>query len=342
MSPPTPGTDQSELLTPETVLDHLRDRGVIGTGPATARALSGGVSNVVLAVDAGDHRLVVKQSLGRLRVADAWSAPRRRIVTEADALVVAAGLTPGAVPGVVDVDPVRFTLTVQRAPDTWIDWKRAILAGRVDPAVGDRLGSLLARWHALTADQPRLTEPFAETTESFHCLRIRPYHETVADRHPEVRPAVERVVRRMLETRLVLVHGDLSPKNVLAGTGGLWVIDFEVAHLGDPAFDLAFLLSHLLMKAVHRPDLAGPLDAAGTGFLDRYRAGVPARLAPDLPYLSEQVGCLLLARVAGRSPAEYLTAAGRDGVWRLGRSLLDQPATDLADLQRRRRVVVGR
>jgi len=324
------------LLTAETVVDHLRERGVIGGGTATARALSGGVSNVVLAVDTDRRRLVVKQSLDRLRVADDWFAPRHRILNEATALGVAAALTPEAVPAVLDVDPARFTLTVERAPEGWTDWRWAIFDGQVVPALGGQLGAILGTWHAATAGGAGLPEPLATDTETFRSLRVQPYHETLAARHPEVRPAVDRVVERMLDSRLVLVHGDFSPKNVLAGAGGAWVIDFEVAHLGDPTFDLAFLLTHLLMKAVHRPELADRLDAAGAAFLDRYRASVPGSLAPDLPYLSAHVGCLLLARVAGKSPADYLDRQGREAVWRLGLSLLHEPVTRLADLPARR------
>lgn len=324
------------LLTAETVVDHLRERGVIDGGPATARALSGGVSNVVLAVDTDHRRLVVKQSLDRLRVADDWFAPRQRILNEATALGVAATLTPDAVPAVLDVDPARFTLTVERAPEGWTDWRCAIFDGQVEPALGGRLGTILGTWHAATVGGAGLPEPLATDTETFRSLRVQPYHETLAARHPEVRAAVDRVVERMLDSRLVLVHGDFSPKNVLAGGGGTWVIDFEVAHLGDPTFDLAFLLTHLLMKAVHRPGLADRLDAAGAAFLDRYRASVPAVLAPDLPYLSAHIGCLLLARVAGKSPADYLDRRGREAVWRLGLSLLHEPVTRLADLPARR------
>lgn len=324
------------LLTAETVVDHLRERGIIGGGTATARALSGGVSNVVLAVDTDRRRLVVKQSLDRLRVADDWFAPRHRILNEATALGVAAALTPEAVPAVLDVDPARFTLTVERAPEGWTDWRWAIFDGQVVPALGGQLGAILGTWHAATAGGAGLPEPLATDTETFRSLRVQPYHETLAARHPEVRPAVDRVVERMLDSRLVLVHGDFSPKNVLAGAGGAWVIDFEVAHLGDPTFDLAFLLTHLLMKAVHRPELADRLDAAGAAFLDCYRASVPGSLAPDLPYLSAHVGCLLLARVAGKSPADYLDRQGREAVWRLGLSLLHEPVTRLADLPARR------
>ena len=66
--------------------------------------LGGGVSNVVLAVSWEDKRVVVKQALPRLRVEDEWLAKRERAVNEARALQLAARITPGRVPALLDVD----------------------------------------------------------------------------------------------------------------------------------------------------------------------------------------------------------------------------------------------
>ncbi|MGH8940498.1 MAG: phosphotransferase, partial [Actinomycetes bacterium] len=119
-----------------------------------------------------------------------------------------------------------------------------------------------------------------------------------------------------------------SPKNVLVGDSDLWVIDFEVAHYGDPAFDLAFLLSHLLLKAVHRPVDAVLFGECAMTFGEAYRGCVPPPLRPEWPYVLGHTGCLLLARVAGKSPAEYLDPAGRSVAHELGRRLLvDPPST---------------
>lgn len=51
--------------------------------------------------------------------------------------------------------------------------------------------------------------------------------------------------------RHCIVHGDLNSKNVLlAPDEKAYVIDFEQAHLGSPAYDLAFILSELYIASI--------------------------------------------------------------------------------------------
>ncbi|WP_286219016.1 phosphotransferase family protein [Paraoerskovia sediminicola] len=293
------------------------------------------MSNVVLAIQDGDRRVVLKQSRERLAVAEEWLAPRERIVREAQGLRVARELTPAVVPEVLDLDTDDMTMTIAGAPRGWVDWKAELMAGRVDESVGAVLGDALGAWQEGTRGGARLPQDLCDDTATFISLRVDPYHRTAARRNPEVRDAVDAVVQRMADTREVLVHGDLSPKNVLVGpleAGGpnsAWVLDLEVAHLGDPLFDPAFLLTHLHLKGVHRP--------AGTAALRRtasaFAAAYTARTGPvDAPALGAHVGALLLARVDGKSPAEYLDAAARDLTRRTAIDLLTTPVTSTGDL----------
>ncbi|HEY8525407.1 MAG TPA: aminoglycoside phosphotransferase family protein, partial [Acidimicrobiales bacterium] len=257
------------LLDETTVGPYLIGRNVIPPGPVRARTLAGGVSNVVLLVEAGGTwgdesgrtRVVLKQARDRLRVADDWRADPARAQSEAAALRVLHALDPDTVPAVLDDDPVARTLTVAAAPPTWVTWKDRLLAGDADPAVAGRLGAVLRRWHTATGGDRPLPEPL-EGTDGFRQLRLDPYFGTAARRRPDLAPAVERRVAELAARRTCLVSGDLSPKNVLVGDGDLWVVDLEVAHRGDPAFDVAFLVTHLLLKAVH---LAGQTQQAEHG-----------------------------------------------------------------------------
>lgn len=335
--------DPVGLLDETSVVDYLAGRGLIDPETATARSLGGGVSNVVLAVEDGTRRLVLKQALPRLRVADEWLAPVDRVITEAVALELAADLTPDSVPPVLDRDAARHTLVLAQAPAEWADWKRRLLAGEVDNATADRLGTLLARWHSLTRDQTgrALPDRLADT-KPFELLRVDPYHRTVARRAPEVAPAVLALVEEMADHRDCLVHGDFSPKNVLVGPrSGCWVIDFEVAHIGDPAFDLGFLLTHLTLKAVHRPAYASLYDGSVTAFVTAYDTHVAPPLRPRWDYVLRHVACLLLARVRGKSPAEYLTPADQGRAWRLGVDLLHDPPDEPDGLIQRRQASAG-
>ena len=249
-------------LTRETVVPYLVERGLIAQGRTTrVGELGGGVSCVVLDVTQGAQRIVVKQALERLRVADEWLAPTSRAVTEADALRLGAELTPGAVPRVLDSDPDNSVLAIERAPQDWRDWKQALLEGDADTDVAAWLGFVCATWHSGTLDDRAVEAAFAHS-EAFESLRIDPYYRTVSVRHPELRPAITAAIGRLEGGRCCLVHGDFSPKNVLVGTGGRWVIDFEVAHYGNPVFDVAFMLNHLFLKAIHRPTATAGYAAA--------------------------------------------------------------------------------
>lgn len=326
--------DLIRTLNPGSLAGYLVRRGLAPEGQVRdARELEGGVSNVVLRASVPGGDVVLKQSLPQLRVEDEWLAKRERLLTEGCALRALGALTPGLLPRVLDVDPELFTLVMEAAPSSWQTWKADLMQGHVDPHVAATLGTVLGIWHRETAQDPSLLADF-DDQEAFTQLRLDPYHRTAAERVPEAAAAVEAVVERMAGTRGCLVHGDFSPKNILVGAPGLWVLDFEVAHTGDPAFDLAFLLTHLALKALHLPPHAQPLLTAAVEFLRAYDASV-GTLLPDRAHIIAHTGCLLLARAVGKSPAEYLDAPERSRLRAAAVSVLLQPPADLPELWHR-------
>ena len=326
------------LLDERSVVSYVQDRGLLSGSTATASVLRGGVSNVVLAVDDGRQRVVVKQSLGRLRVREEWHAPRERVIAEAAALDAARRLTPTRVPAVVHRDSASNIIVIEAAPVEWRDWKTQLLRGDVTPVVGRHLGEVLGRWHRLTVGVELPAE--VQGHSSFDVLRIEPYYRTAARRRPELSTQILSLVEELSGRRVCLVHGDFSPKNVLVGPRAeglpLWVIDFEVAHRGDPVFDLAFMATHLTLKAIHRPGWARLYDACLRDFIKAYareaESGDPSArsaLTPRLSSVLSHVGALLVARVVGRSPAEYLTAQQQDHTLALGADLLKDAPDEL-------------
>ncbi|GIF45721.1 phosphotransferase family enzyme [Asanoa ferruginea] len=315
------------MLTIENAVEHLRGRGVI-PGGGTATLLTGGVSGVVVLVSGGDRRLVVKQALDRLSVATEWLAKPERLLTEAAALALLHEITPAHTPELVDVDPAALVLTMTAAPPGWQPWKTVLLdeppSGARFAAVASALGRLLSAWHQQTWGDPVVAERFADY-EAFEQLRVAPFHRVIRDRHPALTPAIDACITDLTTARDCLVHGDFSPKNVLvAPDGPLWVLDFEVAHVGAAVFDLAFLQCHLLLKAIHRPAAAPALRAAATAFQTGYGPTTSTRLG-------WHTACLLLARVDGKSPATYLTPAGRDRVRALAVHALSLPSSPPID-----------
>jgi hypothetical protein len=208
---------------------------------------------------------------------------------------------------VLDVDPARCALAIERAPAGWLTWKERLFAGDIEPAIAGRLGGQLAAWHRGTSP-PGLE---FDEWDSFEQLRVDPYYRETARRNPGLAEPIMRYADGMRERRVCLVHGDFSPKNILVGDPGLWIIDFEVAHLGDPAFDMAFMLTHLFLKSIAIPQERDRLLACAERFDGAYRAGVSTSAAPAPAYVLGHVGCLMLARVDGKSPAEYLDEKAR-------------------------------
>lgn len=317
----------ADLLSTETLVSYLESRNLLPSGAEVeVTQLDGGVSNVVLAADHGAERLVVKQALPRLRVRELWLAKRERAISEARALGLVGRLTPDTVPALLDLDRDNCALTIAGAPASWTTWKRRLLAGDVDQAVATRLGATLAAWHTASFRDESVARQF-DDFEAFDQLRVDPFYRVVAERRVELADAIAALRSRMEATHACLVHGDYSPKNVLVGDG-LWVIDFEVAHYGDPAFDVAYMLNHLLLKLIHVPGAAARLASSASSFWNAYRTAVPAQLCPDLVYVLAHVGLLMVARVDGKSPVEYLTVQGREAARTSGsRLLLDPPDT---------------
>ena len=296
--------------------EYLVRRGVFTSADSLdIEELTGGVACAVFAVRGEGKRVVVKQALERFRVEDEWLVPPERAMTEARALELMAQLAPGSVPRLLDSDPNAFALVMEEAPPQWRPWKSLLLDGDADPAVAAWLGALLAVLHSADGD--------IGSAESFEAQRVDPYLRTIQRRHPALAAEIGAYIARLLATRECVVHGDYSPKNVLVGEDGLWVIDWEVVHRGDPAFDVAFLLNHLLLKTIHRPQAREGYEACGEAFVDAYGRDV------DMPYLLGLVGCLMLARVDGKSPAEYLTDAEREHARAAGIALLSDPPGSL-------------
>jgi 5-methylthioribose kinase len=317
------------LLDETSVVAYLAGRGVLPRpDEARARVLTGGVSNVVLAVEGGGCDVVVKQALEQLRVEQEWLATPERADTEAAALRLAERLLGDRVPGLVDADPESHTLTIALAPAGWRTWKDDLMAGDVDVPVAGALGQLLGELHARTLDDPALIERFG-SWDAFRELRVDPFILAVARRRPELADELQTLVDEMQARSRVLVHGDFSPKNVLVADGGrVWLLDWEVAHVGDAGFDLGFLLGHLVLKALRRPGDRAALTQCAGRFLDAYGAAVPDALAPEPAHLGRHVAALVLARVDGKSTVDYLAEPARSRARELATTWLRRPPAE--------------
>ena len=313
---------------PEPVLAFLQRAGLAAAGDAPAAStLTGGVSSDIWKVDLRSGPVCVKRALPRLRVAQVWEAPVERNRFEWRWMQEAARIAPGSAPRVLAHDDQGLFAMEYLGGERFPLWKHELRAGRAEPAFARQVGERLARIHAATDGDPRIAAEFA-TDAGFHAIRLEPYLLATARRHTDVATQLMGLAERTAATRTALVHGDVSPKNILAGPQGPVFLDAECAWYGDPAFDLAFCLNHLLLKCLWVPEAAARFlacfDALAAAYLAGHGpAGLEARAASLLPGL-------LLARVDGKSPVEYLTTqAQKDRVRSVARALLLEPPATL-------------
>ena len=294
--------------------------------------LTGGVSSDIWRVDLPTGPVCIKRALSRLKVAAEWNAPVERNAFEADYFRVAGAAAPGSVPALFGQDEESGSLVMAFLdPADHPVWKAELHAGRADPAFAAAVADRLVRIHAATAHDPTIAARFP-TDAIFHAIRLEPYLLATARAHPDRAAVLEAVAAETAETRRVLVHGDASPKNILVGPDGPVILDAECAWYGDPAFDLGFCLNHLLLKCLWTPAAAAGFLACFDALTTRYLGGVVWEAPAELERRAARLlPGLLLARVDGKSPVEYLTAeADRDRVRGVARALLGAPVDRLA------------
>jgi aminoglycoside phosphotransferase (APT) family kinase protein len=303
--------------------------------PLFVEPLAGGVSCDVWRVRAGDGPdMVVKCALPKLRVTADWRAPAERSGTEVDWFQLVAGIDPRLVPEVLGEDRPHHIFAMEYLPaETYPVWKSALAAGQVDVDFAARVGTALAHIHAATANREDVMHDFAHQAQ-FHALRLEPYLLHAAKQNSDVAQRLRILAHSVAEARIALMQGDISPKNILIGPDGPVFLDAETACYGDPAFDLAFCLNHLLLKTVWQPQFTAlyleGFAALSRAYLDNATWEDPeeleARTAALLP-------ALLLARIDGKSPVEYLTRdADKANVRDAAKAMLKRPPVALDDV----------
>lgn len=342
------------LLDATNAADYLRERGWIEpTEQVRVEELSGGVSNIVLLVTRPERgeSFVLKQAREQLRVPDPWFCGVERIWREVEVLRVCESALlietdaprnlkgPAfavSVPHVLFEDRKEFLFAMTAAPGQ--PWKAELMAGRCDGHAAEACGLLLGRLHAGTWHDEKVAQLFGEQ-RFFDALRVDPYYRHVALVHCDLSGNISELIESMQRHRHCLVHGDFSPKNLMLARDPslITLIDCEVGHYGDPAFDLGFILSHFVLKAFRTGSptagntraLPGTLELADI-FLRYYprafRLLAADEVSPDAGAavtrgMLHLAGCLL-ARIDGKSRVDYLPEVRQhEAVRKLARAL---------------------
>lgn len=300
--------------------------GLIRDPNAAMTALTGGVSADIFRITDMDRTLVVKRVLPKLRVQQDWYADISRVQTEINCLEYLGQLLPQAVPQLIAARPEHGYLLMEYLGDHFSNWKSHLMRGQCVERHAFNAGDTLGKIHHLTWGNDGVESEF-NALQNFQQLRLDPYFHALISFHSDLRQRIEAEIHQLQSNRLCLMHGDYSPKNLMFSDDRMAVLDWEVGCYADPAFDIGFLLNHLILKAAYRPqqatDYLALVQTVWTAYTaqigDQAAAFVEQRLAGLLPLL-------LLARIDGKSPVEYLVSPQpREMVRSMARTALAAP-----------------
>jgi aminoglycoside phosphotransferase (APT) family kinase protein len=306
----------------------------LGESVLAARPLTGGVSSDIWLVETPGQRLCIKRALPALRVAADWRAPIERSTYEYAWMERVHAIFPNAAPPLLgcSANGAMFAMAYLD-PSLYPLWKDVLLRGEVDTSFAGMVGAALATIHSASAKDASVAADFA-SDHIFYAIRLEPYLLATARQHADIAPQLEALAKRTATTKRALVHGDVSPKNILIGPSGPVFLDAECAWHGDPAFDVAFCLNHLLLKCIPLPARTDALLNAFGEFSSNY---IPRIDWEDATEMERRCATLLpaltLARIDGKSPVEYIIAeSGKSLVRGIARAMIVTPRTQLADV----------
>lgn len=325
-----------DIEQPAALTAYLQQTGRIGpTEQPRLQMLAGGVSNRTVRVERSNGEAwVMKQALEKLRVPVDWFSSPQRIQREAEGLRWLGELTPGATPALIFEDHDHHLLAMEAVPQPHHNWKQMLLAGQVEPDHIAQFARLLGQLHRRAYEQQAAVAAAFADRSFFESLRLEPYYQYTAHQLPSAAPFFADLMAETRATRRTIVHGDYSPKNILIHRERLILLDHEVIHFGDPAFDLGFSMTHLLSKAHHLPTHRAAFMAAAQTYWQIYRSAlgvVPWGDNLEARAVRHTLGCLL-ARVAGRSQLEYLSSAERQRQQQAVLSLLSLSLSQMLSL----------
>jgi len=316
---------------PKEFVRALQELGLSNSSALQGSPLTGGVSSDIWCIETENGLVCAKRALSKLRVVADWRAPVERNLYEARWLQVAHLASAGCAPELLGQHAELGVLVMRYLPPADFRlWKKELHAGHVEPTTAKELGQILSSIHSYAAKRPELAQEFP-TEQIFFEIRLAPYLIATAEQHPNLASALLALVAQTQKNAKTLVHGDVSPKNILLGAHGPVLLDAECATWSDPAFDLAFCLNHLLLKCLWTPssssDFLNSFDVLAQSYLQtvdwEHPQELEARAARLLPGL-------LLARVDGKSPVEYITQdKQKNMVRRIASALLLNPPSQL-------------
>ena len=292
----------------DVLVAYLKDRQLLKDDGYAIHYCGGGVSGTVVYVDRpGDTPMIVKQALAQLKTKETWMCDPNRMGIEYDSNRIYHSLMPENAPEVYFYDEENYIYGREAVPDDCQMWKADLMDGLLDFKVAEKSIRTLVTVHNSCAGDEAVRSRFSDK-EVFYNLRIDPYITFTVGKYPEWKSEADAVTAILMDSSISLVHGDYSPKNIMVTKGrGISVLDYEVAHYGHPAFDLAFFANHFILKSVKFPEIRDAYLAMLEYMVGIYRKEMTFMDASRMEEDTLRVlRFLMLARIDGKSPVEYL------------------------------------
>lgn len=313
------------------IIDLLKQQGVVKEDRATATPLTGGVSCEIFLVEDGEKKYVAKRALAKLNVKEDWYANTSRNIYEQRYLKYVGEKFPIWVPDILQSFEDQNLFIMEFFPERFKDWKKALIKREINPAVAQEIGLALGSIHKMSWGDSEAKKWF-DSDQNFHELRVSPYFEFMRGIHPELKERIDRLSSKLMTNKQCLVHGDFSPKNILVSGTEIKIVDCEVAWYGDPVFDIGFMLHHLFIKSIHfnNPGYLGLANSFMLGY--RNSLGEDLYTQIEQSHVCEMTLMLMLARIDGKSPVEYLSGEEKEQIREQVKTLLQKEFTTYSSL----------
>lgn len=290
----------------EIITAFLQKENLIKGSEIRFTPLKGGVSSDILLISDGENSCVVKQALPKLNVEDEWYADISRNDNEQHFLKFLERIKPEATPKLLYSNSEHSFFVMEYLDNGFKNWKQQMLNGVFNRTTAERSAILLSEIHGNSWNDSRLMKMFNKA-DNFYELRTEPYLVTTGKRYPDLKNLFFDEVERLNNHQEALVHGDFSPKNLMVKDERVALLDHEVAWFGDPAFDLAFFLNHLYLKMLFHFKKTGDVrDLTNVIWKIYFKKIGPKKRERMEPRTIRLLLMLMLARIDGKSPVEYL------------------------------------
>lgn len=295
-------------LARENAVDYLRSKGWVPADEVLqVEELSVAQSSTVMRVTSPVRRWVVKQALPKMKSDPEWEASVERSLREVACQKYLETLLPlGSVPPIYHHDPDNFLFVMEGAPADCQLWHDAMMEGKTDAEVAASAGSLLGNIHRLSYLDEEALHEFGDK-HFFHELQLSPFYDSVAKVYPKLADKIGAHAALLATSNVCFIHGDFTARNIVVAPHRLILLDFEAGHFGHPSFDLALMVCHLTLKTVRfrekKEDFMPLIITFWTAYLQSANfENETWHARACLP----QLGCILLSRVDGKSPIDYL------------------------------------